>query len=143
MYRQDFIIRVIEQFGRTLADLLAHITGRQLSPAEVHAHIAAVADQGGLQLAVARTLDPAMLLMWLAPRGDIDPGKFWLMGELLLLEGAQACQEGRADAARGDLERARLILTQIDPAWRPQAYLASAGERLDDITQWLDRLSTT
>ena len=140
-YRQDFIIRIIEQFGRALAALLHKITGRQLSPAEVHAQIAEVASQSGLQLEVARTLDPAMLLMWLAPRGDddIDPGKFWLMAELLFLEGVQAQEQGHVAAARADFERAHLILSKLAPDWRPQADLASAGERLGDIARALSR----
>ena len=142
MYRQDFIIRIIEQFGRALAALLHKITGRQLSPAEIHAQVATVASQSGLQLDVARSLDPAMLLMWLAPRGeaDIDPGKFWLLAELLFLEGMQAREEGHVEAARADLERARLILSKLPPDWRPQAGLASAGERLEDIASALSTL---
>jgi hypothetical protein len=142
MYRQDFIIRIIEQFGRALAALLHKITARQLSPAEIHAQIATVASQSGLQLDVARTLDPAMLLMWLAPRGeaDIDPGKFWLLAELLFLEGMQAREEGHAEAARADLERARLVLSKLPPDWRPQTGLASAGERLADIASALSTL---
>jgi len=139
MYRQDYIIRLIEQFGRSLAALLGRITGRQLSPTEVHAQIAAVASQSGLQLEVARTLDPGMLLMWLAPRGDadIDPGKFWLMAELLFLEGMQAREEGNDVRARDDLQRARLILSRLDSSWRPQTDLASVGERLDDVDRVL------
>ncbi len=135
MYRQDYIIRLIEQFGRALAALRNGILGRQLSPSEAHAQVRAVASQSGLQLDVARTLDPVMLLMWLAPRGDadIDPGKFWLMAELLFLEGLQAHQDGRDAAARADLERARLILSKLEPDWRPQADLASAGERIAEI----------
>jgi len=137
MYRQDYIIRLIEQFGRTMAALLSRVSGRQLSPAEVHTQVATVASQSGLQLDVARTLDPSMLLMWLAPRGEIDPGKFWLLAELLLIEGAQAHEEGRAAAARADLERARWILSHLESDWRPQDDLASVSERRDDIDAWL------
>ena len=119
--------------------MLHKITGRELSPAEVHAQIAAVASQSGLQLDVARSLDPAMLLMWLAPRGDadIDPGKFWLMAELLFLEGMHARAEGHVEAARADLDRARLILSKLPPDWRPQTDLSTAGERLEDIANAL------
>lgn len=142
MYRQDYIIRLIEQFGRALAALRNRIAGRQLSSAEVHAQISAVADQSGLQLHIARTLDPVMLLMWLAPRGDtdIDPGKFWLMAELLCLEGLQAASEGDTLRARADLDRAHVVLSKLEPDWRPQADLASAGERLLEIGRALDAL---
>lgn len=133
MYRRDYILRLIEQFGRALAVLLNRITGRQLPPAEAHAQIAEIASQSGLQLDVARSLDPAMLLMWLAPRGEVDAGKFWLMAELLFLEGMQAREEGLADRARADLERARVILTRLAADWRPQADLTSVGERLEAI----------
>jgi hypothetical protein len=133
MFRQDYILRLIEQFSRALATLFSKITGRQLSPAEVHEQIAAIASQGGLQLDVARSLDPVMLLMWLAPRGEIDAGKFWLMAELLFLEGMQAREEGLADRARDDLQRARIILSQLATDWRPQPDLASVGERLEAI----------
>jgi hypothetical protein len=138
MYRQDYILRLIEQFGRALAALRAMITGRELPPTEVHAQIAAVASQSGLHLDVARSLDSAMLLMWLAPRGEIDPGKFWLLAELLFLEGLQAHEAGDGGRARADFERAQLLLQKLDDNWRPQSDLASAGERLAEIDALLD-----
>jgi hypothetical protein len=137
MYRRDYILRLIEQFSRVLAVLLNKITGRQMSPAEVHAQVAEIAVQSGLQLDVARSLDPTMLLMWLAPRGEIDPGKFWLMAELLFLEGMQAHEEGLADRARADLQRARVILSRLEADWRPQPDLASVAERLEAIAAML------
>jgi hypothetical protein len=133
MFRQDYISRLIEQFGRTLVTLRNLITGRQASPAEIHEQIASVASQCGLGLDIARSLDSAMLVMWLAPRGDIDAGKFWLLAELLFLEGLQAREEGRMDLARADLERARLLLGKLAPDWRPDDDLASAAERIQDI----------
>jgi hypothetical protein len=140
MFREDYINRLIEQFGHALVALRNLISGRQMSPAEVHAQIASVASQGGLALDVARSLDPTMLVMWLAPRGDIDPGKFWLLAELLFLDGLQAHEEGVGARARADLERARLLLGKIDADWRPERDLASAGERLQDIDAALARL---
>jgi hypothetical protein len=140
MFREDYINRLIEQFGHALVALRNLITGRQASPAEIHAQIASVASQGGLALDVARSLDPAMLVMWLAPRGEIDPGKFWLLAELLFLEGLQAHEEGDVTRARADLDRARLLLGKIDAGWRPETDLASAGERIQDVDAALDRL---
>jgi hypothetical protein len=139
MFRQDYILRLVEQFGRVLATLLSKIKGRQLSPTEVHAQIAAIASQGGLQLDVARSLHPVMLLMWLAPRGEIDAGKFWLMAELFFLEGMQAREEGLADRARSDLQRTRVILSRLAADWRPQPDLASVGERLEAIDAIIGR----
>ena len=142
MYRHDYIIRLIEQFGRAMRALAAQILGRQVTPAEVRAQIADIAQQSGLPLDVARALDPSMLLMWLAPTGEIDPGKLWLMAELLFLEGLQSEQEGDADNARAAWLRARLILSKLDADWRPEPELVSAGERLADIAEKMPGILT-
>ena len=59
------------------------------------------------------------------------------MAELLFLEGMHARAEGHVEAARADLDRARLILSKLPPDWRPQTDLAMAGERLEDIARAL------
>lgn len=135
MYRQDYILRLIEQFARALSGLLNKIRKREVPATEVHAEIGAIAQQSGLDLNVARGLDGAMLLMWLAPRGDIDPGKFWLMAELLFLDAMQLRADGDTDRAEADLERALVILLNLESDWRPQPDLASAGERIEEIRQ--------
>lgn len=142
MFRQDYIMRLIEQFARVLATLLHRIRGRQVSAEVARTEIAAIARQCGLDLDVARGLDSTMLRMWLAPRGEIDPGRFWLMGELLLIEGIQSREEGASAAARADLQRALTVFSEIDPAWRPQPDLPSAGERVSEIRQALDESSS-
>jgi hypothetical protein len=133
MYRQDYILRLIEQFARALSGLLNKIVKRERPAHEIRAEIGAIATQSGLDLNVARALDPVMLLMWLAPRGEVDPGRFWLMAELLFLEGLQLRTEGAAGRGEPELERALVILLRLDPAWRPQPDLASAGERIAEI----------
>lgn len=140
MYRQDYILRLIEQFGRSLTALAGRIAGRQILPGEARAEIATIATRAGLDLGVARTLDPEMLLMWLAPHGQIDPGKFWLLAELLRLEALQHQQDGQPARARFDLQRGRLILERLDASWRPEPDLPSAGERLDEIGRLLEAL---
>jgi hypothetical protein len=139
MYRHDYVIRLIEQFGHTLRALVGRILRREATSVEVRSQIAEIARLSGLPLDVARGLDPGMLLMWLAPTGEADPGKFWLMAELLFIEGLHRHQEGDRAGARGDLERARLILSRIDTDFRPEPDLVSAGERLADIRQRLGR----
>lgn len=138
MYRQDYILRLIEQFARALSGLLNKILRREVPAHEIRAEIGAIATQAGLDLNVARALDPVMLLMWLAPRGDIDPGRFWLMAELLFLEGLQQRQEGAPDRGDADLERALVILLKLDSAWRPQPDLSSAEERIAEIRALLE-----
>lgn len=133
MYRQDYILRLIEQFARTLSGLLNRIRRREMTAAEVQSEIGALARQTGLDLEVALALDPNMLLVWLAPRGEMDPGRFWLMAELLFLAGVQFHKDGAEAQAVSHLERASVILRKLEPAWRPQPDLASAAERLEEI----------
>src|SRR5690242_6948059 len=98
--------------------------------------ITEIAQQAGLDLTVARTLPPDMLLMWLAPTGEVDPAKLWLLGELLYLEGLETKSSGGAGWA-ADFERASSLLRKLDPSWRPGDGFASAGERLVEIDRLL------
>jgi hypothetical protein len=132
MYRHDYILRLIQHLGAALITLRDRILRRQRDEAAVRTEIGEIARHAGLDLDVARSLDPQQLLMWLAPVGDPDPAKLWLMAELLYLEGLQSRLSG-ATAWRGDLERASAILTHVPHDWRPDAPFASAGDRLAEI----------
>jgi hypothetical protein len=133
MLRQDYVMRLIEQFSTSLTRLLETILRRGTPGEAIHEEIAAIARQCALDLDVARRLDRTMLLTWLGPTGDIDAGRFWLMGELLFLEGRQSLAEGAADRARADLERAHAVFSRLEPAWQPQPDLAAAGDRVTAI----------
>jgi len=132
MYRHDYILRIIERFGRALTALRDRILKRSAASDVTMSEIQEIAEAAGLDLGVARNLDPTMLLMWLAPSGAPDPGRLWLMAELLYLEGLRGMAEG-AVSWRGDLERALVILESLPPEWRPGEPFASAGERASEI----------
>jgi hypothetical protein len=133
MYRYDYILRLIERFGQALRVLRDRILRREVKAADMREELREVASLSGLDLDVARRLDGGMLLMWLSPTGDVDPPRFWLMGELLYLEGLAARQEGGGDTGRADLEAALTVFSQVPEGWRPQEDLASAGERIAEI----------
>lgn len=137
MYRHDYIIRLIERFGAALRTLRDVILRRQRDEQAVHAEVGEIARQAGLDLDVARTLDPETLLMWLAPGGEPDPAKLWLMAELLYLEGLQARASGGAGWT-GDLTRAMGLLERLEPGWRPGDEFTPAGERLSEIRSLLE-----
>jgi hypothetical protein len=132
MYRHDYILRLIERFGRALTALRDRLLRRTAEADTAEHEIQEIAAAAGLDLGVARGLDPAMLLMWLAPGGTPDPGRLWLMAELLYLEGLRGMAAG-APVWRGDLERAVVILESLPPEWRPGEPFASAGERVSEI----------
>jgi hypothetical protein len=137
MYRRDYVLRLIERFGRMLIALRNRILGREITVEELHREIHEIAQQAGLDLDLARQLDPKMLLMWLSPTGEVDEPKFWLMAELLYLEGIDARQAGPGDAWRGDLARAGAIFARLPPDWKPAAGLESAGQRCAEIDRLL------
>lgn len=131
-YRHDYIIRLIERFGAVLRSLRDRILRREREDISARAEIAEIAQHAGLDLGVARTLPSEMLMMWLAPTGEADPAKLWLLAELLYLEALETKGSG-GEGWRADLDRASFLLNRLEPSWRPGDGFASAGERLDEI----------
>jgi hypothetical protein len=140
MYRRDFILRLIERFGRALMALRNRILKREAEAAPLQAEIQGIAHEAGLDLDLARRLDPRTLVMWLAPTGEVDEAKFWLLGELLYLEGLGAQERGEAEGGRDDMARAHAVFSKLPAGWRPGADLASAGERCQELAE---RLAST
>lgn len=138
MYRRDYILRLIERFGLALIALRNRILRREAEPAPLHAEIHGIASEAGLDLDLARRLDPQTLVMWLAPTGEVDEAKFWLLGELLYLEALTAQGQGEGDGGRGDMARALAVFSKLPAGWRPAADLASAGERCQELAERLE-----
>jgi hypothetical protein len=132
VYHRDYILRLIERFGRMLVALRNRILRRETESAPLQSEIHDIAREAGLDLDLARRLDPETLLLWLSPTGEVDEAKFWLLGELLYLAGLGAQETGGGDG-RADFSRALAVFAQVRADWRPQAGLASAGERCQEI----------
>ena len=136
MYRRDYILKLIERLARALIAVRDQLMGRGAEPAEALPTIREMAADAGLDLTVARSLDPASLLMWLAPTGEIDAPRLWLMAELLYLEALQ----GRSEEGvqwRADAERALAIVSRLESEWRPAEGLATPAERGTELRQML------
>ncbi len=132
MYHRDYILKLIERFGNALIALRNRILKREQDHAVTLAEIREIAQQAGLDYDVARRLDPATLLMWLSPGGQVEPPRMWLLAELLYLEGLQA-RSSDPDAGRPDFERALAILGQLPADWRPSDDFCTAGERVAEL----------
>jgi hypothetical protein len=132
MYRQDYILRLIEQFAQGLILLRNRILRRETDRQKASAEVTEMAQQAGLDLGIARSLDVQSLLMWLAPSGQVDQARLWLMAELLYFEGIAAL-DADPKAARGDLARALTILERLEPNWRPTPDLPTAAELQEEI----------
>jgi hypothetical protein len=132
MYRRDYILRLIERFGRALRALRDRILKREVDAASVAAEIHEVAQQAGIDLELARRLDPATLSLWLAPGDDVDQPRLWLIAELLYLTGLQTSAEDPA-AAHGDFERALTLHSRLPADWKPSDGFVTAGERAAEL----------
>lgn len=136
MYRQDYILRLIEQFAKGLIVLRNRILRRETDREKASAEVSELAQQAGLDLGIARSLDVQSLMMWLAPAGQVDQARLWLMAELLYFEGLAAL-EIEPEAARADLARALAILERLEPHWRPTPDLPTAAELQQEIRERL------
>lgn len=141
LQRQDYLVRLIEQLGRALAGLLDRILSRAPDEAgDVTAELNALAGQAGMDLALALRLAPETLGMMVAPAGTPDPGRGWLLAELLYLRGLQAEREQNTDLARQGYQRALALFRTLDAGWRPVPGVATAGERIPDVASRLHGL---
>ena len=135
MYRRDYLLKLIARFAQALVALRDHLRGRGAEPAEALPTIREIAADAGLDLTIARSLDPVSLLIWLAPTGEIDTPRLWLMAELLYLEALQGRSQGVQ--WRADAERALAIASRLEPDWRPAEGLATPAERAMELRQML------
>lgn len=133
MYRRDYILRLIERFGRMLISLRNHIVHREIESADARAQIHEVAREAGLDVEIARKLDPAALVMWLAPTDEIDAPRLWLMAELLYLVALDQRASGAAGEGRANFERALALYSHLPPDWNPSADFVTAGERAVEV----------
>ncbi len=140
MTQQDYILRLIEQFGQMLIALRNRILGREVGGPELKDELRAVVQATGLDLDMARSVTPETLLMMIAPGGDIEPGRAWLVAETLYLDGLHAYVDGRPDDARRAWQRAVPLYEMLGPHGIRVAGLPEAEERLEEIGGRLDAI---
>lgn len=140
MERRDYILRMIEQLGSMLAALRKRILGGSADGEEVRGELAEAAKLGGLDYELARAMGPETLRMMVAPGGEVDPGRCWLLAELFYLDGLEAGLAGDAPAARDALERAGFLYGLLRPLPGNVVGVAEADERLAEIETRLEAL---
>ena len=133
MERRDYILRMIEQMGAVLIAARNMILGRRADPARVEEELQSIAGRSGLDLDVIRGFSGDTLHMLVAPSGEVEPGRCWLIAELLYLDGLEAEVEERANDARASLEKARTLYSLIAPAGGMLVGFPEAAERFEDI----------
>jgi hypothetical protein len=140
MDRRDYILRMIEQLGQALAALRRRILARGVDDAEVRESLSKIARDGGLDFELARAMTADTLLMMVAPGGEVDPSRCWLLAELFDLEGTDADLADDPEAARSAWERAGFLYGMLQPVPGNPIGITEARERVASIERKLETL---
>lgn len=140
MDRRDYIMRMIEQLGTILVALRRRIMGQEVGREEAAETLRETARLGGLDYDLARAMTPETLLLMVAPGGEVDPGRCWLVAELSYLEGLDAALASDVEQARDGLERAAYLFGLLQPLTGNFLGVTEAADRLEEIEERLAAL---
>ncbi len=134
---RDYILRLIEQAGVILKQVLGRILARSADRAELDRDLQRAAQLGGLDLDLLRICDAEGLLQMVAFTGAPDPSRTWLAAETLYLDAAAAADTGDAEAARQGFEKAAFLFRLMEPTWVLPTGFPEATARLTEIDEHL------
>jgi hypothetical protein len=132
-FQRDYILRVIEQAGQMLIALRNRILGRALSDSQIEEELQSVARTTGFDLDLARSASPDTLLMIVAPTGEVEPGRCWVMAETLYLDGLRSLLEERQSDAEASLDKALRLFRLLEPGGAYLTGFPEAAVRCDEI----------
>lgn len=135
MEQRDYVLRLIEQLGAVMAALRRRILGGA-PPEGLREQLDGVASQAGLDLDLLRGFDLRTLRLLVAPTGDVDPTRCWLMAEILYLDGLEALLSENREG-RDSLLKARALFDLVRPYGGLLVGLPEASERIVEIDERL------
>lgn len=142
MQQKDFILRQIEILGQLLIALRNRILGREADGTEVSQELGSVVGRIGLDIELIRSATPDTLALMVAPTGDVDPGRCWLLAETLYLDGLCAVLEERREEALESLGKAARLFSMLEPGGVYLVGFPEANERIDEIRDRIQALET-
>ncbi|MCG6987398.1 MAG: hypothetical protein LJF06_04370 [Gemmatimonadetes bacterium] len=140
MPQRDYILRLIEEMGAIMAALRDRILGRKTDHASLQDELTALSGRAGFDLALLRGFDGETLRMLVAPTGEVEPARCWMMAEILYLDGLEADVDDRRDDARASLDKARILYSLIEPAGGMLVGIVEAAARIEEIDRRLATL---
>ena len=133
MSQRDFLLRQIEALGQLLIAVRELIRGGRAQEGEVEARLQEVAGQSGLDLDLARAASPDTLHLLIAPTGEVEPGRCWLLAETLYLDGVRAQMVEDLDRASDSLRKSRMLFSLLQPMGAFLVGFPEAAERIEEI----------
>ncbi|MDE2754302.1 MAG: hypothetical protein OXI83_17145 [Gemmatimonadota bacterium] len=133
MAQRDYILRLIEELGAALIALRNAILGGGAPPGKVEATLRRAASEAGMELELARAVSAEALPAMVAPTGEVEPARCWVLAEALMTDGVNRLHEGEPELARSSLAKAAVLFRLVAP-WG--AYLTGfpeASERIAEI----------
>ncbi|NIM49536.1 MAG: hypothetical protein GTN78_22135 [Gemmatimonadales bacterium] len=140
MYHRDYILRMIEQVGAVLRRLREMILKQAGESTTVKQELNKAVQQVGFDLDLARIADGPTLERMVAPTGELEPGRGWLVAEALYLDGLEAHIEGRALEARRSLDKALRLYRLLEPDALLPTGFPEAADRIREIEDRLREL---
>ncbi len=138
MPQKDYILRQIEILGAALIALRKKITAGAADREEVERRLQEVSGKGGMALDLAKAAAPDTLRMLIAPTGEVEPGRCWLLAETLYLDGLYRFEAGEADQALDSLAKAKMLFSLLEPMGAFLVGFPEARERILEIDGLLE-----
>ena len=138
MAQRDYILRMIEEMGAVLIALRNAILRGGAPPGEVETTLRRATSAAGMELELARVVTVDALTNMVAPRGEVEPARCWVLAEALMTDGVNRMRQGEPELARPVLAKAAVLFSLVAP-WG--AYLTGfpeAEERIAEIEEWLE-----
>ncbi len=137
MHQRDYILRMIEQAGEAIRALRDRILGRKVDRQALRDELGTLLTGQGMDLELVRAADGDTLFMMVAPTGEVDATRCWVLAETLYLDGLDATLDDRPDDARPSLEKALQLYRALAPGAAFYG-LDEAGDRMREVEAMLD-----
>ena len=133
MAQKDYLLRQIEMLGQLLIAIRKLILGGEADGAAVESRLKEVAERSGMDLELARAAAPDTLRMLIAPTGEVEPGRCWILAETLYLDGIRARLTEDPERANDSLRKARMLFSLLGPMGAFLVGFPEARERIREI----------
>lgn len=137
MVQRDYILRIIEELGAVLIALRNAILGGSARATEMEDTLRRAAGAAGMNLDLARAASIDALPAMMAPTGDVDPARCWLLAEVLMTDGMRLLHDGEAERARSSLAKAAALFRLVAPLGAYLTGFPEAHERIKEIEEVL------
>ena len=90
-----------------------------------------------MDLDLARAVSAEVLPDMVAPTGEVEPARCWVLAEALMTDGIQGLSRGDPEAARSSLAKAAVLFELVGPGGAFLTGFPEAGERIGEIEELL------